>query len=591
MKQLLLLTAILLLNGNWVLAQFSVKDYKGKPNSEVLLELKNVVEQIKSIERFSDVFGEKEEMFYAKDELEPAFKLDTTIALQTFYEFTNTKFKLYQTLKEGGSELKMDDGDFHGSLSGKTFTIKLVPKRFYFYDGTTADGVSHITMDFAFAEDIPFSKRIDSIACDIILDYVTSFDKVEISTAKPAATYKNNFIKLLKANKNDLEFIYNKDLDYDFVEGLNANGNPLDDKSHSTTNIKNRGFKMFRAIREPLETIISAAEKDTVMDRTAFQEKYMRLLEKEFVKIPQNDTMLRVAKYKGAVKGARLWFATSKKQQQLALTIKAAGFSDIHFETGDTYGVLRDNNGKELMKVDKTITDITPWFYQDDQRFLYLDLAGKKMEPLPYYSLQKLTNNYVVAKEDEEGADILIDKKNKRLGAFEDIESSGETVIAFKKDDVLMITPDEQQVWHKGVEEMSEMENGYAVIRLNGKYGFVDTYGKMSIPAEYEGAVPFDDMDGYTKSDLLFAVKKNGKWGFINTLNKVVVPFEYDEVLPFSYGVTMAIKDGKRGLISTSNQIIVPFNNGSSFGLSKNFGKRSYSLSTGSYNYSGRKEK
>ncbi len=591
MKQLLILACILLLTGNGVLAQFSAKYYKDKPNSEVLSELKNAVEQIKNIEQFSDLFDDKEEKFYAEDELEPAFKLDTTIALQTFYEFTNTNFKLFQTFKEGGSELQVDDGDFHGNLSGKTFNIKLVPKRFYFYDGTTADSVSHIAMDFAFAEDIPFGKRIDSIACDIILDYVTAFDKVEISTAKPAATYKNNFIKLLKASKNDLEFIYNKDLDYDFVEGLNASGNPLDDKSHSTTNIRNRGFKMFRAIREPLETIISAAEKDTVMERAAFQEKYMGLLEKEFTKIPESDTMLRVAKYKGAVRGARLWFATSKKQQQLALTIKAAGFSDIHFETGNDHSVLRDNNGKELMKVDKTITDITPWFYQDDKRFLYLDLAGKKMEPLPYYSLQKLTGNYVVAKEDEDGADILIDKKNKRLGSFEDIESSGETIIAFKKDDVLIITPDEQQVWLKGVEEMSEMENGYAVIRLNGKYGFVDAYGKMAIPAEYEGAVPFDDMDGYTKSDLLFALKKNGKWGFVNTQNQMIIPFEYDEVLPFSYGVTMAIKDGKRGLISTSNKIIVPFNNGSSFGLSKNFGKRSYSLSTGSYNYSGRKEK
>ncbi|MCH5717977.1 WG repeat-containing protein [Niabella hibiscisoli] len=135
------------------------------------------------------------------------------------------------------------------------------------------------------------------------------------------------------------------------------------------------------------------------------------------------------------------------------------------------------------------------------------------------------------------------------------------------------------------------MENGYAMIGLKGKYGFIDAYGKIAIPAEYESAAPFDDMDGYTKDDLLFAVKKNGKWGFVNMLNKIVIPFEYDEVLPFSYGVTMAIKDSRRGLINTSNKIIVPFNNSSSFGLSKNFGKRSYSLSTGSYDYTGKKEK
>ncbi|MCH5717976.1 hypothetical protein [Niabella hibiscisoli] len=138
---------------------------------------------------------------------------------------------------------------------------------------------------------------------------------------------------------------------------------------------------------------------------------------------------------------------------QVPVMIRAASFSDVHLETGNAYSALLDNEGKELVRVDKGITAITSGFYQDEQRFFYLNLPGKKMEPLPYYSLEKLTDNYVVAKEDEDADDILIDNKNQRLGEFDHIESSEKTVIAFKGDDVLIIAPDEQQVWHRGVEK------------------------------------------------------------------------------------------------------------------------------------------
>ncbi|MCH5717975.1 hypothetical protein [Niabella hibiscisoli] len=286
-------------------AQFEPEKYKHLSNAEFVEELKNAVEQIQKIERFSSIFDDKEEKFYAKDELEPAFKLDTVLALRVLNEFRNSHFQLFSAFADGKATLQLDDGDFHGSLAGQAYSITMVPKKIYFYDGTVADSVAHIKMDFSFAEEVPFLKRIDSIACVIHLDYTTKMEKVEVNTLKPSATYKSNFVKLIKANKNDLELIYSKDLDFDLIEGLNSSGNTLDSKSYSTTDIKNRGFKIFAAIRTPLEKIIVAAEKDTSLDTPVFQEKYIGLLEKELLKVPQSDTMLRVGKYKGAVKGAR----------------------------------------------------------------------------------------------------------------------------------------------------------------------------------------------------------------------------------------------------------------------------------------------
>ncbi len=590
MKKLFLLSGLLFCCTTMLVAQFEPEKYKHLSNTEFVQELKNAVEQIKEIERFSNIFDDKEEKFYAKDELEPAFNLDTAMALRAFNEFRNARFQLFQAFADGGSTLKLDDGDFHGSRSGQAYTITMVPKKIYFYDGTVADSVAYIKMDFSFAEEVPFLKRIDSIACDIRLDYTTKMDKVEVNTLKPVATYNSNFIKLVKASKNDLELIYSKDLDFDLLEGLNSTGKSLDSKSYSTTDVKNKGFKIFSAIRTPLEKMIVVAEKDTSLETAAFQEKYIGLLEKELIKVPESDTLLRIGKYKGAVKGARLWFATARSKVEVPVMIRAASFGNVHLEKGKTYRLL-DNDGKELVKLDKEIRAITSKFYEDEQRFLYLDLSGKKMEPLPYYSLEKLTDNYVVAKEDEDAPDLLIGNNNDQLGLFDHIESFGETVIAEKNTDVLIIAPDNKQTWYKDVESISALENGHACIKLNGRYGFIDAYGKLVIPAAYDNAAPFNRMDGYTNADRLFAVKKNDKWGFVDAGNKLIIPFEYEEVLPFSHGITMVIKDGKRGLIDVFNKVVVPFNNNTNYSLSRNFGQRHYSLSTGSYDYSGNKAK
>ncbi len=592
MMNKIILTAIVCCIGSPLFAQFSLEEYKNKSNAEVVAELKSAVEQIKSIERFSEIFSDKEDVFYDKDEIEPAFKLDTLAPLAAFEDFSNADFSIVQTMNDKGSELHIDDGDFYGSLSGKTYKISMKPKRFYFYDGTTSDSVAHIEMDFSFAEDIPFRKRIDSIACELELSRVTVFDKAEVTTLKPTATYKGHFIKLLKANKNDIEVIFDSELDYNFVEGLNAAGKSLDDKSHSTTDYRDRDFKMFSAILKPLEKIVAAAEKDTSLAVADFQQKYMNQLEQEFKKMPDSDTTLRVAKYKGAVKGLRLWIATERHKQSKPIMLKAASYSNIHQDYGkDETMYIRDNDGKVLFSSKESLTEITPYFYEGEKTFFHFNAKAKKMEPLLYFSIKMLTDEYVVAKEDEEAEEIILNSKNENIGTFDAVGESGGAIIARKDADVLILSPSGKQSWIKDAEVVEEFYNGHAVLRKNGKCGFVNTEGKVVIPFEYERVQPFKRMDGYTSKDLLFGVKKGDKWGFLNEQNKMVIPFEYEDVIPFSYGITMAIKNDKRGLINTANKAIVPFTNSTSYSMSTNFGKRHYSLSGGSYDYLGAKAK
>lgn len=53
-----------------------------------------------------------------------------------------------------------------------------------------------------------------------------------------------------------------------------------------------------------------------------------------------------------------------------------------------------------------------------------------------------------------------------------------------------------------------EFSEGLAVVEVDGKRGFIDTTGKMAIPAGFDVAGSF--------SQGLASVKIDGKWGFID---------------------------------------------------------------------------
>ena len=57
-------------------------------------------------------------------------------------------------------------------------------------------------------------------------------------------------------------------------------------------------------------------------------------------------------------------------------------------------------------------------------------------------------------------------------------------------------------------DEADFFSEGFAGVKLNGKWGFVDKSGKVVVPIKYE--------DGRSFSEGLAAVKLNGKWGFIS---------------------------------------------------------------------------
>jgi len=93
---------------------------------------------------------------------------------------------------------------------------------------------------------------------------------------------------------------------------------------------------------------------------------------------------------------------------------------------------------------------------------------------------------------------------------------------------------------------VSDYCEGLAVYERDGKFGYVDSTGRVAVKAQYDLAKDFSNGMGY--------VSKNGKWGYIDRTGKVIIPIKYDYIYGYvwDFGKTWAVveQNGKRGFIN-----------------------------------------
>jgi hypothetical protein len=109
---------------------------------------------------------------------------------------------------------------------------------------------------------------------------------------------------------------------------------------------------------------------------------------------------------------------------------------------------------------------------------------------------------------------------------------------------------DRQHYPRENTEKVYEESEGYRVIKRNGRYGFVDSKGRLRIANRYEDVGPFKE--GFA------AVKILGKWGFINLADNISVQPVYEQVFPFNNGRALVKQKGFFGLIDISGKLILP---------------------------------
>ena len=92
---------------------------------------------------------------------------------------------------------------------------------------------------------------------------------------------------------------------------------------------------------------------------------------------------------------------------------------------------------------------------------------------------------------------------------------------------------------------------GLCAVKNNGKWGQIDSNGKVVIPLQYDGIGRFEDG--------LCAVKIKDKWGFIDKTNTLVIKAIYENVCGFKDKCCQVMKNGKWGLINTRGELLFPY--------------------------------
>lgn len=127
-------------------------------------------------------------------------------------------------------------------------------------------------------------------------------------------------------------------------------------------------------------------------------------------------------------------------------------------------------------------------------------------------------------------------------------------------------------------------------IKQNGKWGYINKLGQITIEPKFSIALPFSDGLAFVKttksfnfrvidsngnivlklplevnipsknsgySEDLAPVSVNGKYGFINANGKTVINFQYDFAEAFSEGLALVKKDGKYGFIDKDGKSVI----------------------------------
>lgn len=153
-----------------------------------------------------------------------------------------------------------------------------------------------------------------------------------------------------------------------------------------------------------------------------------------------------------------------------------------------------------------------------DGKFGYIDRSGKLVIPAIYDGATAFDDGMAFVKKEEVPGFINI---------------TGE----------MIISNDLYEIYDYG------FLDGLCCITIDGKYGCIDTTGKIAIPPISEAPLFF--------SEGMSAVKINGKCGYIDMKGNICIKPAFDEASSFSEGLASVMVGGKLGYIDKWGNIVI----------------------------------
>jgi len=180
-------------------------------------------------------------------------------------------------------------------------------------------------------------------------------------------------------------------------------------------------------------------------------------------------------------------------------------------------------------------------------KYGYLD---ENMEPVGPFSWDELTGikgSTGAGRKDKKW--VLVNKKGEVKGdkKFDDVIrdengfcSDQKRIFVKEKKKYHLINTKEKRIGKLSFDDAKAFTGeGYAAVCNDGKWGFVDTDGKLVIDYTYEEAESFSN--GFA------AVYADGKWGYIDTEGNQMISFQFLAATHFSKSGTAAVKTEDNG--------------------------------------------
>jgi hypothetical protein len=219
----------------------------------------------------------------------------------------------------------------------------------------------------------------------------------------------------------------------------------------------------------------------------------------------------------------------------------------------------------------------------------YINKEGKDATQKPFLKVRKSNDSVFFAQSENETGFALYNYKGEllsKINAYKDAFpfKNGVGIVKVNAKTWQYIDVKGKVLYEGEVGFLKEFQDGMAMYRKNGLWGYIDSTFKESIPASFIEARPF--RNGYAHvtnskkrtyiidktgnplkysmleagdySDGLIRVKNNGKWGYININGEVVIPFDFEKAKDFSEGLALVkIKKHNWGYINHKGELII----------------------------------
>lgn len=184
-----------------------------------------------------------------------------------------------------------------------------------------------------------------------------------------------------------------------------------------------------------------------------------------------------------------------------------------------------------------------------NDKFGFIDTTGSFIIPAVYEGLEEFSDGLALA--EKEGLSGYINKAGtvSVLFMYDDGEpfKNGRAIVKKGKDFFLI---DRTGTLITGnYDQISDFNEGLAVVKYNGKYGAIDKNGKTEIPLQYTRLGDFSE--GYS-----FA-QKNERFGYVDKKGDPVIPFLYEWAESFKYSLARVKYNSKFGLINKRGEFVL----------------------------------